>query len=94
MKPVTKINISLISIAILGIAGAYLYNYEVDPLRPYLLLILVLIVAKLNLKYFLGLKMSFTHASAEPTQTSERKRLLFASWLIASSGVYLAVFEL
>jgi len=93
MKKTTKRNITLLFFAVVGSIFSYFLGYEPDPLRPYLVLLLFLIVAKLNLEYFLGLKMSFTYVFAHPNQFSERKRLLFTSWLLALLGVYFIIFE-
>ena len=74
--------------AIVGLAVAALVEYEKDPARPFILLVGVLVVLKVNLEYLLGLPMAVTYPLAMPDERGKRYRVLVVSWLLLLFMVY------
>ncbi|MHC3994184.1 hypothetical protein ACXWTF_05100 [Thiomicrolovo sp. ZZH C-3] len=83
-------NIIIAIVAILSFTLASIFDYPQDPIRPYLTVLMLLIVLNLNLQYFFELPMGIIHTLAMPDNHSARKRLLVTSWLIWAWLIYIA----
>jgi len=88
MAPRSLRNIILGVAAGIGLIVAALVNHPADPLRPFMLVLGLLLVLKLNLEYLLGLPMGVTYSVAGADDRAARKRLLVVSWLLIPFMIY------
>ena len=91
MSPIAIRNIALLVAAGVGFAAAALFEFPRDPARPYLLVMGLLALLKLNLEYMLGLPMHLPRLLAARPERSMRQRTLFVTWALAPLLVYGAV---
>ena len=91
MSPFAIRNILLLAAAGVGFATAALFEFRGDPVRPYLLVVGLLALLKLNLEYMLGLSMHLPRLLATRPERSKRRLILFATWALVPLLVYGAV---
>jgi hypothetical protein len=88
MEPRSLRNIVLGVTAAIGLVFAALVNHPADQLRPFMLLLGLLLVLKLNLEYLLGLPMGVTYSVTGPRDCAARRRVLVVSWLLIPFMIY------
>ena len=81
-------NIIISALAIIGFSIAFIMEFPKDPVRPYLLVVGILITVNINLQYFLGLNMGVTYPLAMPHESKKRNRLLIVSWFLIAFIIY------
>ena len=77
-------NLVLLLAAIVGMATAAFVDYPGDPIRPYLLVLALLALLKLNLEFWLGLTMHLPRFIATPPERGKRQRAVVMTWLLAA----------
>jgi hypothetical protein len=78
----------VIAFLAVGLAIAFLVGYSPDPPRPYLAVLGLACVLKLNLDYLFDLPMGIGAPAAMPSERRARKGVLIGSWVMLLFMVY------
>ncbi len=91
MGAISLKNITLGITAVVGTAVILLIDHGEDLVQPFVFLVGLLIVIKINLEYYLDLPMGVTYPIAMLLEIKKRKMVLVASWLILAFMLYGAI---